>query len=138
MRMGRMVLSLGLAGFVAVFLGGVAQAACVQSDIAGTWYIHLTNEDEDGAWRLWAYCTVKVKSTGAVVAGTACKTSQGDTQTINGGKFTVGSDCVWNGNLKIGNGAVIDHGIVNRGKDFVSAVGHDQNGGLIKLDGVKK
>ena len=124
------------------------QAACVQSDYAGTWYSYGIAEDTAGVISPQINeCKFKVNTSGVIVASkSSCnsRNSSGKFVTdVTGGTVKVGSKCGFSGSINFYAFGTpftsVIKGRVSKDKITTSAVGYIQGSSIISHDtGVKR
>lgn len=112
-----------------------ADAACVQSDLAGTWQFYQTFGSE------WNRCTVSIDSGGAI-ANASCRASFNNTvKMLTNGTVTLTSptQCIFSGHLKM-SGAIniLDHGALSRDKLSAAGVGSTAGSAVFTFSMVKR
>ena len=136
--------------YVTALLFTVAEAACTQVDMTGTWHVFGLAGDTysrsfEGSFR----CKLTVSSTGSLVPSTSTCTIRDDVGvhylTIGGGKMVVSSTCAITGNIQVCqsgacNTEQIQAGQLARDKNTFSLVGYLQIDptDVFHLNGVKQ
>lgn len=117
-----------------------ANAGCIQSDLAGTWYAYA------GAM---VHCKIKVNSSGSIVASKSKCSMRDETgrysMNIGGGNFGITNACIVTGKIKLCEASCVDlkieHGILERDKNMVILEGYApivDPGSSISFVGAKK
>ena len=128
-----------------------AQAGCVQSELAGTWYTYSMSVDSSGSFAPQTNrCKVRINSSGSVVASKSSCIARSWPGLINvnvtGGSINVGSGCNLSGTLNIyspegGSGTIkLQYGTVASDQKTISLVAYDASNPayITHLTGVKR
>ena len=140
------------AGFVLSILSPImAQAGCVQSELAGTWYTYSMSADSYGSSAPQANrCKVRINSSGSIVASkSSCKIRSFlglIDANITGGTVKVSSGCTLSGSIRLfssfaGSDTIkLEYGTVAKDKKTFSLIAYDsgQPSYITHLTGVKK
>ena len=118
--------SVGL-GILFAFQAGQVMAACVQTDVAGSWQVYMMDVDyRPGQRPSWTRCTLVVKPNGVFEnTSSSCASSDGAVANVFGLFRLIGTQqCIFNGYVN-GNGArgEFTRATMNRTKDHVDGVG---------------
>lgn len=117
--------------FAGLVFSTVANAACLQSDLSGTWQIYTVGANSSQVW--WTRCKVSVNGAGTMSNG-SCSNSLGQTGAITSGnaKMTVGALCTFTAQFHLG-GALnqVVHATLSRDKTTGSGVGTFSGGGFM-------
>jgi hypothetical protein len=123
---------------VMLLLSSAAWAACVQSDLKGTWQTYQAGVFGGGGF-YWQRCSVKLNGKGFVTGG-SCRDDFGETFSLTKGRIRVTTACVVTGTAGGPDGtATINHGaLVDPGKKIFMGVLTGSDGGIATFQGVKK
>ena len=120
-----------------IFSQQLAQAACSQPELAGTWYTYSMSVDSYAVYASRTNrCKIKLNSTGSIVASkSSCKLRDYSgvfTVPVAGGDIKVKSNCSLNGNIKLItpdgiSTVVMDYGRSAKEKQAFSVVVYDNH-----------
>ena len=118
--------AIGAAVVAAILLAGPpAWAACTLAELAGRYQFYAHFGLEYG----WIRCPIKIRSNGKLKTGTRCVNSDGTVETIIGGRFSVATNCRVSGKLVTSAFvSFLDHAWLAKDKNFITGVGHDDDG----------
>jgi hypothetical protein len=111
-----------------LFVAAKGEGTFTQADLAGTWYLQTFGDSPSTNAPYWAYGTIILDSTGAVIGGTATN-NYGVTKTTTGGSFTIDSAGQVAGTLTLSDGTTesFPHGKLDAGKTVLTMVTSDLN-----------
>ncbi len=118
---------LGIVVAVSMLTATVANAACVQGDLAGTWQVYSHGWDNAaGGFLWWNRCKVTFNASGTMTAGTcvASKNGEGGPISNGSGTLTVANACTFTAQFTVGGllNRVV-HSTMSKDKEVVTGVG---------------
>lgn len=119
---------LALAALIALSPVG-ANAACVQSDLTGTWNAYISSQL--GSFQAWERCTIDVAEDGSLDG--VCANSEGSNGLAATGNVLMRSQgaCVFDGNVTVGGGLrALSHGAMALDRTTAFGVGKRSGIGL--------
>ena len=137
MKMPGNLMSISAGLILYIFSQQLAQAACSQPEMEGTWYTYSMSVDSYAVYASRTNrCKIKLNSTGSIVASkSSCRLRDYSgvfTVPVAGGNIKVKSTCSLNGNIKLItpdgiSTVVMDYGTAAKDKQAFSVVGYDNN-----------